>query len=284
MVGIYRVVNNIDGKCYVGQSTNIEKRWGEHRRGSNYHKHDGFHLYEAIRKYGLYNFKFEVIEECDVSVLDEREKYWIDFFNSCENGYNMNTGGRKISENDQKIIYDLWNEGYSIGEIADHVICSYVSVARFVRSSEWYDKEESARRSKAWHRKPVFQYRIDGTFLREFLSIDDAGRETGVRPDTISACCNKRCSKSAGGYQWSFEKLEKLDPYNPYEKPREQRKVLQFTKSGELIGRYDSITDAHKKTGVSRSSISPTCHNIQEYGKGFIWRFEVMKNGKEQVY
>ena len=225
MVGIYRVVNHVNGKCYVGQSTNIEKRWGEPRRGLNYHKHDGYHLYEAIRKYGLDNFDFEVLEECDVSVLDEREKHWICVFNSYENGYNMNTGGRKIPEKDRKIIYDLWSKGYSIGEIADRVVCSHVSVSRFVRSSEWYNKEDSVKRSKAWHRKPVFQYGIDGMFLRGFPSIDDAGRETGVRPDTISACCNKRCSKSAGGYQWSFEKLEKLDPYNPYDSPRDTIKL-----------------------------------------------------------
>lgn len=279
MIGIYRIVNKIDGKCYIGQSTNIKKRWNEHRRYFNYPQYANSLLYDAIRKYGLQNFSFEVLEECDITSLDEKEKHWIEAFNSHEDGYNMDTGGRTVSDSDREIIRCMWKKGFSVGEIANHVVCSGVSVSRFVRFSDWYDKKDSAKRSKAWRKKPVFQYGIDGTFLRGFPSIDDAGRKTGVRPDTISACCNKRCSKSAGGYQWSFEKLARLNAYNPYAGSREKKEVLQYTKDGHLIGKYEGISDACRKTGINRSSISRSCHGIQKYGKGFIWKFSVTDHG-----
>ena len=66
MIGIYKITNKINGKCYIGQSINIKQRWKGHRKdafwlnGPDYQ----YPLYKAIRKYGIENFSFEVIEEC----------------------------------------------------------------------------------------------------------------------------------------------------------------------------------------------------------------------------
>lgn len=97
MVGIYKITNNINDKVYVGQSINIEQRWKAHRtkpnqvNGSQYDSP----LYRAIRKYGLSNFSFEVIEECKQEDLNEREIYWINFYQSfnLDKGYNLTLGG-----------------------------------------------------------------------------------------------------------------------------------------------------------------------------------------------
>lgn len=95
MVGIYKITNKINGKCYIGQSIHIEKRWTVHKHdaffkgGSNY----DYPLYQSMRKYGLDNFAFEVIEECSVEELDEKEIYYIKHFNSYVNGYNQGPGG-----------------------------------------------------------------------------------------------------------------------------------------------------------------------------------------------
>lgn len=101
MLYIYKFTNKITGKCYVGQTNNIEKRKRGHKSESFNPNANGYNLpfHCAIRKYGWENFDFEVIEEIDDSLgreyLDEREIYFIDLFQSTidKNGYNIALGG-----------------------------------------------------------------------------------------------------------------------------------------------------------------------------------------------
>lgn len=86
--GIYLIENLINNKKYVGQSKNIYARWSGHRCDS---KVRDLPLYNAMRKYGLENFKFSILEECEVNELADREDYWIAYYNSyVPNGYNIN--------------------------------------------------------------------------------------------------------------------------------------------------------------------------------------------------
>lgn len=93
--GIYKIENLVNGKCYIGQSVDVKRRWRSHRScafnpaSKNY----DCPLYRAIRKYSLNNFSFEVLEECDRDSLNKRETYWIRAFNSMNNGYNLDEGG-----------------------------------------------------------------------------------------------------------------------------------------------------------------------------------------------
>ena len=92
--GIYKITNTMNGKCYIGQSVNIEKRWEYYKYGTK----DNTPILYAIRKHGLNNFKFEVVEECSIESINTRERYWIDRINSLSpNGYNLSTGGRKTT-------------------------------------------------------------------------------------------------------------------------------------------------------------------------------------------
>jgi len=94
---IYTITCKIDNKIYVGQTKNIDLRWRVHRNSVKLtpkNKTQNHPLYNAIRCHGLDNFVFSVIEECQDSVVDERECYWIDFHNSTsrEKGYNLFKG------------------------------------------------------------------------------------------------------------------------------------------------------------------------------------------------
>lgn len=93
MIGIYKITNKINNKSYIGQSVDIEHRLKEHRNPYNWKREKSKLLYKAFQKYGLENFTFEVIEECKENQLDIKEQYWIDYYNSYSNGYNMTTGG-----------------------------------------------------------------------------------------------------------------------------------------------------------------------------------------------
>lgn len=82
-VGIYKITNLINQHCYIGQSRNIFKRWSNHKVNAfnkNYKGYD-YPLYKAFRKYGLKNFCFEILEECKISDLANKEFNYIQLFN-----------------------------------------------------------------------------------------------------------------------------------------------------------------------------------------------------------
>lgn len=96
MKGIYKITNKINNKCYIGKSSDIEKRFHYHQTHYNDSKEFNKTLYKAFRKYGIENFNFEIIEEIkeDYSILsDNKEKYWIQYYNSFNDGYNETLGG-----------------------------------------------------------------------------------------------------------------------------------------------------------------------------------------------
>lgn len=77
----------------------------------------------AIHKYGKDNFIIETVEECDQQLLNEREIYWISYYNSYETGYNSTLGGQEYTKMPKLIkksaeIIELYNEGFSLRTIA----------------------------------------------------------------------------------------------------------------------------------------------------------------------
>ena len=96
--GIYIIKNDINEKVYIGQSINIHKRVQEHFWKSTCNKDVSYNsaLHSAIRKYGKEHFHWEILEECDANQLDEKEKEYIEKYNSISpNGYNILSGGQK---------------------------------------------------------------------------------------------------------------------------------------------------------------------------------------------
>lgn len=96
MIGIYKITNLINSKSYIGQSVDIHRRFIAHKNtafnpnSKNYNNP----LYRAIRKYGLDNFSFEIIEECKIDELDDKEIYYISKYQTHGlSGYNLDDGG-----------------------------------------------------------------------------------------------------------------------------------------------------------------------------------------------
>ena len=88
--GIYKITNIENQKCYVGQAVDLAERWRQHiKRGIGAEPATRNKLYPAMQEIGVENFTFEVIEECERSLLDEREDYWQDFYKAKEFGYSI---------------------------------------------------------------------------------------------------------------------------------------------------------------------------------------------------
>lgn len=97
VTGIYKITNQVTKECYIGQSVDIAKRWKDHAKcGLGIDTPAGNKLYKAIQVYGIWNFSWEILEQCPKDQLDEQEKYYIDLYDSYNFGYNSNAGiGRK---------------------------------------------------------------------------------------------------------------------------------------------------------------------------------------------
>lgn len=85
MIGIYKITNP-KGKVYIGQSIDIDKRFYRYNRNENVINQRK--LYNSFLKYGIKNHNFEIIEECIIEKLNEKERYWQDFYNVIEFGLN----------------------------------------------------------------------------------------------------------------------------------------------------------------------------------------------------
>lgn len=150
MIGIYCITNKINGKCYVGQSINITERWKSHRsrpfnpKASQYDSP----FYRAIRKYGINNFIFTVLEECSKEELDEREKFWIKKLNSYDDGYNLTSGGSNCSTNTKLTLNEvkeikelLLNSSLTETDIAEIFEVSQRSISSINLGQTWYDEQ-----------------------------------------------------------------------------------------------------------------------------------------------
>lgn len=168
MIGIYKITNLTNNKSYIGQSVDINKRWSRHRHDAFHNNHNyNSHLYKSMRKYGLENFTFEIIEECLRVELNEKEKYWIHYYDSFYNGYNETLGGDGGSgiinkENIIGIIYDLKNTELYHQEIADKWGVSKETVQGINTGRYWYNDFENYPLQKCHqpHSKKIF-YCID---------------------------------------------------------------------------------------------------------------------------
>ena len=93
--GIYKITNIKTKECYIGQAMHIKERWAEHAKcGLGIDTPAGNKLYKAIQEFGLWNFSFEVLEECPREQLNEKEKYYIDLYSSYDYGYNSTRGNK----------------------------------------------------------------------------------------------------------------------------------------------------------------------------------------------
>lgn len=144
MVGIYKIENKQNGKIYIGQSIDIKKRLESHIAMSNSKNKNSYNrpLYNDFRKYGIKNFNFNVIEECEEQELNEKERYWINFYNSCNNGYNQTLNCYGISSRInikilEEITKDLQESQLSIGEISKKYLLSYEMIQSINTGRHW---------------------------------------------------------------------------------------------------------------------------------------------------
>jgi group I intron endonuclease len=113
--GVYKILNIINSKVYIGSSFDISKKWGEHLKSLRKNIHYNSYLQNAFNKYKENNFKFEVIEYCPNEKLPEREQFYINFYKSSNRKYGYNLSPTAGSPMENRKHTDETKQKISIG-------------------------------------------------------------------------------------------------------------------------------------------------------------------------
>jgi hypothetical protein len=138
--------------------------------------------------------------------------------------------------------------------------------------------------------KSIYQYSLDGDFIRSFNSVTEAKKI--YKADIYNAVSGR--SKTSGGFQWRYEKFERIEPYSvEVSKMEKFRTVYQYTKDLDFVREWKGCIHPAKELNINQGSIRNCLCGVSKSAGGFIWSFskiqknldtfykyEVQKNGK----
>ena len=212
---IYKIVNDINDKIYIGKTcATIEERFKEHLRDCQVREKEKRPLYLAMKKYGVEHFTIQQIEQCNDADLELREKYWVDYYNSYFQGYNATLGGDgKLLYNHEEILC-LLKDGKKPQEIAEKFGCCVLTVYLIARHNG-IKLVNPLKEQMLVSKKTVYQYDKQNNFLQEFESVNEAARwviKNNISKSNINGTSGKICNcannkaKSAYGFIWKYSK------------------------------------------------------------------------------
>lgn len=276
--GIYRIINIVNGKFYIGSSKNLEKRKKEHFRELKANKHANAKLQHAYNKYGKDSFKFEILEHVvDVSSLLNTEQKWLDKFKTYDRevGYNIAINasapmkGRKHTEETKKRFSEMriGDKNYNFGKKMPRDAVEKMKIKISGKNSVWYGrkhtKEELNKMSKSSANKKDIICIETG---KEYESITKAANNTGCDVSALAKACKNK-GKTVGGYHWAFlEDWNKNPVAKDYIIPN-SRYIKVYCIELDMI--FDTMKDAAKHINVYPSNIGAVINGKQNTTKGY---------------
>lgn len=168
---IYKIINIKNNKVYIGKTLNsTEKRFLEHKKDSTKQENQKRPLYRAMQKYGIENFQIETIEEVPIELLSEREKYWIQYFNSYHYGYNATFGGDGKQLYDYEAIVQDFLNGKLVKELATEFECTIDTIGQALKLANIDSRKNYAKENS----KKIVALDLKNNIIKEFESRKDA--------------------------------------------------------------------------------------------------------------
>ena len=230
--GIYLITNNINGKKYIGQSRNLIKRWGQHKTESRRDK-PNLIVDKAIKKYGIDNFSFEILFECPLDMLDDWETDMIRLYDSVRpRGYNCVDKCNGVSEEVRLKLSESMKENNPM------------------KNPDVVDKVRN--KLIGTHHNRVTEYQIEVTKKRM--------KENNPMKNPEVA---KKVSMKITGRKQDKERVIRNSKYT---------NILQFSKDGKFIKKWDLVSDITKELGVDHCCIYAVLNGKQKTAGGYIWR------------
>lgn len=301
--GIYLLRCITNGKVYIGQSQNIYQRIMEHRSRikSTTKNYQSTRIYLAMKKYGAENFYVEVLEKVeDLSIIDDREQYYLDYFNSTNNKIGYNTcpvsktcRGVKHSEEVRKRMGDskrgkkLSDEAKrkiglaSLGRKKSPETLLKISLANKGRvvSEETKDKirdantprfEKSRKRSLPKPpklKRGVKKYDLEMNLLKEYACLYDADRDNNYPLGTISQLFSRN-RDSRDGF------IFKVSDPNIKTRKVAIRPVIQWDKDMNFIKEFNSVKEAEETMGYHHGKVNQLLHGKRKNTTDFLWQYK----------
>lgn len=251
--GVYSITfkNSTSNKKYIGSASTCGKkhksengfytRWTKHINDLIANRGTNLILQNAFNKYGLTNIVFNILEECTPDKCIERENFYINLYDTYNNGYNAsavaekgNVGFTHSDKTKQQIsdfyktqrktqfeqIFLLHEQGYSIVEICKQTKISHTTVRKIIKENNIYVKKEATH---------IFQYDLLGNFINEWPSIYDCSKKLDIHWNTIDHVLKKK-STHARNFYFSYEKLNTDEVIAIIEKLNQRKKEINTKK------------------------------------------------------
>ena len=299
---IYKFTNNINGHSYIGQTINPKSRYWDHV--CRVKKNTG--LDTAIAKYGAENFSYDVLYETPLlpcsqvkELLNEKEIYYINKYDTYNNGYNQTLGGKgtvgmPCSEKSKEfrkwynahrneLLSDETREKLRINAILNkdkiHSIEARKKISDkniFIQKSEEsiQKMKDSLKRRSTRQGVKINLYEND-ELIKQFDSRNDCFVyfEKQISKNTIKNMLSKhsKCRK------YPMYRLEYADNKDHHIKQNMQgQQIVQLTLDNQLIKVWDSLAECVRETGYHRGDIAKVCKHLPHSHsyKGFIWMYE----------
>ena len=255
---IYIIKNTINEKVYIGQTTNtIEYRFSQHLDCAK-RDYKNSALYSAMRKYGKEYFYIEPIEEVPFEKLDEREIYWISYYDSYNNGYNSTIGG----SGNKKINYDLiikdWYDGLSEYDIRKKHEISEATIWKILNLYNISEEDRKLRFAQSKQQntdEKILELWNNGYGLREIK------REFGGGRGTIKKQLLRQGITEEEIHQRGIAKRGKT--------------VKQYSLDGEYIATYNTTSEAGRAIGrTDGGNIGQAAQGKRKTAYGYRWKYK----------
>jgi len=261
---IYVITNKINGKRYVGKTTNtIEWRWKQHLSSSLGKKlSDNCTIHKAIRKYGKENFTIEQIDIANSEEdINEKERFWIKKLDTFKKEYNETLGGEGITLIDSDLVYETYmNTGNKmIKDTAEILEINRGTVSKKLRKYGIVYKEGQPRQ---------FDYEKVVKLYLEYKSRQKVADLLNCSISVVTDAC--------AAYNINMREVGSKNKWD-----KQKKKVKKYDKeTEELIKEYNSIAEAAEDIDNNtynltskRNSISAVCRNKRKTAYGFKWSF-----------
>ena len=260
--GIYCIQNLVNDTKYIGKAVDIDVRWRNEINELRRNAFHNIHLQRAWNKYGENNFKFEIVEECNIESLSDRERFWISFFDSYHNGYNQTEGGEgmvgfKHSDETKQKISNKLKETFSNPE-----------------NTPWYGKHRSdetkAKISKASKERWTDEFRAymssinTGRIPSEETKLKMSESQKKIWTDERRAEFSEKFS-GEGNPMYGVRFFGEDNPnYGNHKLAGANNPRCRSIYCPELDEVFWGATEAYEKYGFSRTGITECCNGNQK--------------------
>ena len=250
------------GKSYIGQTIQpFNIRWNQHKREAKAGNKNP--LYKAMRKYGPDSFQHTILIEADNSQLNELEQYYIQQYNTYNNGYNCTLGGEGNCKISDDVIIKLWDEGLCSADIARELKVQGHTIENRIKGL-YSDEEIQQRRYSVIGKKRQLDDDNIKTLWNQGYSVTQISEALFYDRHTVSHVL-QRLGVTKEQLEYS-RKVHSGDNKN--------LQIIQLDKNGNLIKEWNSISEAARQLNIHAGNICKVLKNERKTTGGFIFKYK----------